>query len=155
MYTHLYWKHSLHNVVCQNTTLILDIEWKARAIYKSVNPFKSRGNKWYTICFATILLLYKLDVLLLKENKQPVMEITHFFWCTAAFTCVVRLKKNPVMSNTDRFFYLNSTVFLLGYMMIIVPPYSDMGHILYIPWILRINLFKPSNPSKIHGIYGL
>jgi hypothetical protein len=57
------------------------------------------------------------------------------------------------MSNTDRFFYLNSTVFLLGYMMIIIPPYSDMGHILYIPWILRINLFKPSNPSKIHGIY--
>ena len=38
----------------------------------------------------------------------------------------------------------------------------------YIPWILRINLFKPTNPkdefgfvglnkfmSKIHGIYGL
>ena len=40
-------------------------------------------------------------------------------------------------------------------MMFNVPPYSDMGHILYIPWILRINLFKPSNPSKIHDIYGL
>jgi hypothetical protein len=59
-----------------------------------------------------------------------------------------RLKKNPVMSNTDRFFYLNSTVFLLEYLMIIVPPYSDMGHILYIPWILRINLYKRWNGNK-------
>ena len=135
--------------------MILNERHARLAIYKSVNPFKSRGNKWHTICFATILLVYKLDVLLLKQNKQPLLEITHFFLCTATFTCVVTLKKNPIMSKTDRFFYLNSTVFLLGYMMIIIPPYSDMGHILYIPWILRINLFKPSNPSKIHGIYGL
>jgi hypothetical protein len=31
------------------------------------------------------------------------------------------------MSNTDRFFYLNSTVFLLGYMMIIVPPSETLS----------------------------
>ena len=33
------------------------------------------------------------------------------------------------------------------------------NQVLYIPWILQINLLKPTNPnkftSKIHGIYGL
>ena len=111
--------------------LILNERLARLAIYQSVSQFKNRGNKWHTICFATILLLYKFDILPLKQNKQPVLEITHFFLRTAAFTWVVRLKKNPVMSNADRFFYLNSTVFFGGYMMIIVPPYSDMGHILY------------------------
>ena len=32
---------------------------------------------------------------------------------------------------------------------------SQLLQALYIPWILRINLFKPTNPSKIHGIYVL
>ena len=108
---------------------------------------------YHLFCNDTIIV--QVRYITIETNKLPVLEITHFFLCTAAFTGVVRLNKNPVMSNTDSFFYLNSTVFSLGYMMIIVPPYSDMGHILYIPWILRINLFKPSNPSKIHDIYGL
>ena len=50
-----------------------------------------------------------------------------------------QVEKEPHYVQYERFFYLNSTVFLLGYMMIFIPPYSDMGHILYIPWILRIN----------------
>jgi hypothetical protein len=65
-------------------------------------------NKLYN--FVNEVLLYKLDTLLLKQQKLPVLDIAHFFLCTSVFTWVVRLKKNPAMSNTDRFFCLNSTV---------------------------------------------
>ena len=55
-----------------------------------------------------MVLLYTL---LLKQKKLPVLDIANFFLCTSAFTWVVKLKKNPAMSNTDRFFCLNSTVY--------------------------------------------
>ena len=71
--------------------------------------------------FATALLLYKLDTLLLKQKKRPVLDITGFFFyihtqvttlvlCTSAFTWVLLRKKKPVIFNTDRFFCFNRTV---------------------------------------------
>jgi hypothetical protein len=49
--------------------------------------------------FATILLLYQFDILLLKQKKLPVLDITHFILRISAFTRVLRLKRNPAMSN--------------------------------------------------------
>jgi hypothetical protein len=90
------------------------------------------------------------------ETKQAArIGNNTFFFVHRGLHLSSQVEKEPRYVQCDRFFYLNSTVFFLGYMMIIVPPYSDMGHTLYIPWILRINLFKPSNPSKIHGMYDL
>ena len=75
--------------------------------------------------FATTLLLYKLDTLLLKQNKFPVLDITGFFFRMStqvkaevlslhprysAFIRVLMRKKKPVISNTGHFFYFNSAV---------------------------------------------
>ena len=64
--------------------------------------------------FSTTLLLYKLiDTLLLKQKNLPVLDITGFFFRirTQVTALVLRIrKKKPVISNTGRFFCVNSTV---------------------------------------------
>ena len=69
---------------------------------KTVTIFLDRQQKNGLNFFSTTLLLYKLDTLLLKQKKLPVLDITAFTW-------VLMRKKKPVISNTGRFFCFNST----------------------------------------------
>jgi uncharacterized integral membrane protein len=72
-----------------------------------------KSVKLYAIpfTFSITLLVYKLDTLLLKQKKFPVLDITGFFFYirtlvtalvlrTSAFTCVFMLNKKPAISNT-------------------------------------------------------
>jgi len=71
--------------------------------------------------FSTTLLLFKLDTLLLKKKNLPVLDITGFFFrIRTQVTALVLMhlclplsthaEKNPVISNTGRFFCFNSDV---------------------------------------------
>lgn len=66
-----------------------------------------------TIFVYSIIILYKLDTVLLKQKQLPISDITGFFFCMttqAAFTRVLMRKMEPFISNTGRFFCVDSTV---------------------------------------------
>jgi hypothetical protein len=67
-------------------------------IYKSINQFKVVvGLNVIPFVFSTTILLYKLDTLLLKQKKLPVLDITGFFFkigncCFSAKHAALRTK---------------------------------------------------------------
>jgi hypothetical protein len=69
--------------------------------------FNNHKNKTYLLLLSIECEFMKI----INSLDVKVLDISHFFLCTSVFTWVVRLKKNPAMSNTDRFFCLNSTVY--------------------------------------------
>ena len=58
--------------------------------------------------------MYKLDTVLLKQNKLPLLDIMRFFSPiraeVKAFTWVLIRKNKPVISITGHLFYFNSIV---------------------------------------------
>ena len=76
-----------------------------------------RRGKYQIICLITSLM-YKLDTLLLKQTKLPVLDITGFFFrvhtqvkvLALTFNWVRMRKKKPVISNTADSFVAIVTV---------------------------------------------
>ena len=67
------------------------------------------------------IMVYVQDTVLLKQKKQPVLDIIGFFFCmstqvkaevrsTKAVTWIRMRKKKPVISNTGKFFCFNNNV---------------------------------------------
>ena len=68
------------------------------------------GLNFIPFVFLTILLLYQFDILLLKQKKLPVLDMTHFILRISAFTRLLRLKRNHAIYNTGRFMFLKIAV---------------------------------------------
>ena len=123
----------------------------------------------YHIFFSTTLLLYKLDTLLLKQKNLSVLDITGFFFRirtqvttlvlrTSTFTWVLMRKKKPVISNTGRFFCVNSTVSYTNYCLCIPVIYLHeyifgVGYFVFVCIVvcISVNLLHPS--YRFTGMY--
>jgi hypothetical protein len=103
--------------------------------------------------FSTTLLLYKLDTLLLKQKNLPVLDITGFFFRIRTQVTAEHLgrhlstnaEKEPVISNTVRFFCFNSTVSYTS--IIITIPFNNI--------LLQITPFKVKQKQEQFNIHTL
>jgi hypothetical protein len=99
--------------------------------------------------FSTTLLLYKLDTLLLKQKNLPVLDITGFFFRirtqVTAWLLSTNAEKEPVISNTVRFFCFNSTVSYTS--IIITIPFNNI--------LLQITPFKVKQKQEQFNIHTL